>query len=1062
MLHRRQLDKDRQSRRKSRGHIGSAAQVNCRTATQSERRAFSNNSPASPSNAPPEMEHSRRLKRRPDRRPFEKPGGNNNEVESQRRLPPKDALGARLSSVEAAGSPAKTIPQQAGHAPSELEHSRRLEHRPDRRPSEKPGGNNNEVEPQRRLPPKDALGARLSSADAAGSPAKTIPQQAGDAPSEMEHSRRLEHRPDRRPSEKPGGINNEVEPQRRLPPKDALGARLSSAEAAGSPAKTNPQEAGAGISPELTGEESSCSDHSDNSSDAESLEDNEHGEQPASPGDAPPEMEHSRRLQHQPDRRPLEKPGGNNCEVEFQRRLPPKDALGARLSSAETVGSPAKTNPQQAGAGISPELSGEESSCSDHSDNSSDAESLEDNERGEQPASPGDAPPEMEHSRRLQHQPDRRLLEKPGGNNSEVEPQRQLPPKDALGARLSSAEAAGSPAKTNPQQAGAGISPELSGEESSSSDAESLEDNEHGEQPCLDLDEAINRLSPVTIEISEEDVQRRWEEKERTAVLYFFDRGLSLEQVKYWVDSELTRNRRLNASSITRMGSRNFHIQFSARKDRDRALSRTRISFLRQEFIILKWTLAADDHKFVPEHYPVWVGFPKLTNLQVLWVNEIASTLGPVLPTPGRTEKTNRDIFRVCVEWKHGTPTPSSIPVKLGKKIELIPIDITHLPNSCFRCRRQGHLATKCPGDPLFTTAQNGTGPGARTQTGQERRANKGAKRRTNRRHNGEAVLPLRPRALTCPGARTQTGQKRKANQEATPRTKRRHNGEATQPKATTVQATKPPTTLQIVPQSKISNRTSGPRKEVELLRLSPPGGEPAAIEDAPKTEKQHRERRDPQESPGSQETKLSTPHLQYLPSVRKSSNTEQIEERKSADSLQRGKDASPQSLTFQSQRSNELAEQVEERKSADSLQSWKDASPQSLTFQCQRSNELAEERNTATCPAPLLTCLKAASQKKESSTSDSLNGGAGTKRKSATSTLEPSHKSKLQRGLTLGMEPPAQLTNEDVEPSSLASIIQQSMSESLIYLDMQCTPMHLLLLCTSLHIFRILFNVLP
>lgn len=43
--------------------------------------------------------------------------------------------------------------------------------------------------------------------------------------------------------------------------------------------------------------------------------------------------------------------------------------------------------------------------------------------------------------------------------------------------------------------------------------------------------------------------------------------------------------------------------------------------------------------------------------------------------------------------------------IKLSHKKKFYPIENTHLLNSCFWCKMQGHFAVQCQEDPLFTSA---------------------------------------------------------------------------------------------------------------------------------------------------------------------------------------------------------------------------------------------------------------------------------------------------------------------------------------------------------------------
>lgn len=81
----------------------------------------------------------------------------------------------------------------------------------------------------------------------------------------------------------------------------------------------------------------------------------------------------------------------------------------------------------------------------------------------------------------------------------------------------------------------------------------------------------------------------------------------------------------------------------------DRALARTRITYLRQDFIIVKWSLKAEDLSYFPAMYPVWARFTNLSQLQLFWIKEIAGTLGQVLIGPASIKRSSRPIIRLCL-----------------------------------------------------------------------------------------------------------------------------------------------------------------------------------------------------------------------------------------------------------------------------------------------------------------------------------------------------------------------------------------------------------------------------
>ncbi|OAE25857.1 hypothetical protein AXG93_2145s1560 [Marchantia polymorpha subsp. ruderalis] len=130
------------------------------------------------------------------------------------------------------------------------------------------------------------------------------------------------------------------------------------------------------------------------------------------------------------------------------------------------------------------------------------------------------------------------------------------------------------------------------------SDDESLEDTQADPEleKNLDLEKTMNMLRQVTLVITRDDTMKKHEKsKNLTTVLCFLDRGLSTPQVHEWAEAELIRSKKLKIVLITAIGSRNYHIRFQSQRDRDLALSRTRITYLRQDFIIVKWTLEAED-----------------------------------------------------------------------------------------------------------------------------------------------------------------------------------------------------------------------------------------------------------------------------------------------------------------------------------------------------------------------------------------------------------------------------------------------------------------------------------
>lgn len=76
----------------------------------------------------------------------------------------------------------------------------------------------------------------------------------------------------------------------------------------------------------------------------------------------------------------------------------------------------------------------------------------------------------------------------------------------------------------------------------------------------IDLNATMEKLSQVSLEITKDDTKRKKGEKyTRRAVMYLFDQGLSMEQVKDWVEGALTRNRNIKVNSIINFGNRIYH-----------------------------------------------------------------------------------------------------------------------------------------------------------------------------------------------------------------------------------------------------------------------------------------------------------------------------------------------------------------------------------------------------------------------------------------------------------------------------------------------------------------------
>ncbi|OAE19311.1 hypothetical protein AXG93_1860s1200 [Marchantia polymorpha subsp. ruderalis] len=83
----------------------------------------------------------------------------------------------------------------------------------------------------------------------------------------------------------------------------------------------------------------------------------------------------------------------------------------------------------------------------------------------------------------------------------------------------------------------------------------------------IDLNAAMEKLSHVSLEITKDDRKRKKGEKDTsTAVMYVFNRE----------------------------------------KERNNILSNTRITYLRQDFVLVKWTMSAEDPNFITDRYPLW------------------------------------------------------------------------------------------------------------------------------------------------------------------------------------------------------------------------------------------------------------------------------------------------------------------------------------------------------------------------------------------------------------------------------------------------------------------------
>lgn len=116
-----------------------------------------------------------------------------------------------------------------------------------------------------------------------------------------------------------------------------------------------------------------------------------------------------------------------------------------------------------------------------------------------------------------------------------------------------------------------------------SNDAESQDQDESKRSPNKQLLDMMALFSQVTLNISTEQAyERRVKKRDTRAVIFFLNRCLSLTQVQEWFDGELKRNRRLSITTVTSIRSKNFHVKFVEKPDKDKALTTTHLKYLRQ------------------------------------------------------------------------------------------------------------------------------------------------------------------------------------------------------------------------------------------------------------------------------------------------------------------------------------------------------------------------------------------------------------------------------------------------------------------------------------------------
>lgn len=112
----------------------------------------------------------------------------------------------------------------------------------------------------------------------------------------------------------------------------------------------------------------------------------------------------------------------------------------------------------------------------------------------------------------------------------------------------------------------------------------------------------------------------------------------------------------------------------------------------------MPWSPNLRPEEMLLHQCPVWIEFPCLP--YYLWdqISEMAEALGKVLFTPKQGQQENKNSKKACILWDRRQEIPDIVEFEVAGFKLPVEVKFQPFPDSCYKCRLQGHFAKDCPG----------------------------------------------------------------------------------------------------------------------------------------------------------------------------------------------------------------------------------------------------------------------------------------------------------------------------------------------------------------------------